>query len=89
MAYEIQGKTFKLAPPTIGRIKQIEQLGESIDDLIEAARICLDGPVDEVNWEDVDVRVIMRAQADFLSQFNKTAAEQMKRLTGLTEKTPS
>jgi len=83
---QIQGHTFTLAPPTIGRIKRIEALDDSVEGLIAAAHICLEGPLEDVNWDEVDVRVIMQVQADFLSQFNKTAAEQMKRLTGLMEK---
>lgn len=81
--YKIGGKKFTLAPPTIKRLKRIEQLTESVDDIVEGVKLCLEGDIESVDWEEVDIRLMTEVVADFLSAVNPTVAAQMKRSLGL------
>lgn len=84
--YEFGGFQFELAPVTIKRLREIQELqGDDLNNTIESIKKCLVGPVEEVDWEDVDIRLLFEVIADFLAQANPTAAADLRSSLGLVK----
>lgn len=82
-AHFVDGEKIKIARPTKKRMKEIAALNVSDtnwDDLEKACRICLEGDLSEVDWEEMDIRAMQEVMADFLSQVNPIAAQRLRSL---------
>lgn len=90
MAKLIDGKKRKIARPTVGRMRRIQALdlnNANIDTVIEATRICIEGDLDGIDWEEIELPAMQEVIADFLQPINPTAALRFKQLTGLNPPT--
>lgn len=79
----LENEGISIARPKAGRMRRIQELNldnGDIDTLIQATKICLEGPIEEINWEETDIREMQEVLADFLFQVNKTAAARLKSL---------
>lgn len=79
---EIAGHDFTLKAPTKALFEKVQALKKA-GWLKDAVELVLDGPIDKLNFDELDIRIQGEAVALFLDQVTPTGGEQLRSLVGL------
>lgn len=80
----------KIARPKAGRLRRLQNFNiekSDIDTLIEMTKIALEGPIDQIDWDEAEIPDMQEILAVFIEPVNATAAKRLRSLIASNRQT--